>query len=144
MRIRIGYPSPDDEEEVLRSQTLGHPLDDLSPVLGTEEVGHLQEAVRQVRVDSSILRYCLQIAEATRRADQLDMGVSPRGTLALRRTVQARAYLDGRDYAVPDDVKALVLPVLAHRVIPRAGYAGATDEAEPILGEILGDIPVPV
>ena len=144
LRIRIGYPSIDSEEEVLRSQSLGHPLDDLVPVLSTDDVREIQERVKQVKVDDALLRYCLEIAAATRESERLDMGVSPRGTLALRRASQARAYLANRAYVTPDDVKALVVPVLSHRVIPRSGYAGASDEAAGILTEILADIPVPV
>lgn len=144
MRIRIGYPDLEDEEEVIRSQTFRHPLQDLAPVLSTEDVQRLQEGVKGVKVDASIIRYVLEIAAATRRSSRLEIGVSPRGTLSIRRAAQARAYLSGREYVTPDDVKALVIPVFAHRIIPKSGYAGASDETEEILREILTEVPVPV
>lgn len=144
MRIHIGYPDIDDEEEVLQSQTHHHPLEDLAPVLSTEDVARLQGRVKGVKVDSSLTRYLLEIAAASRRSGRLEIGVSPRGSLALRRAAQARAYLAGRDFATPDDIKELVIPVLAHRVIPKSGYAGATGETEEILREILNEVPVPV
>ncbi|MCZ6601845.1 MAG: MoxR family ATPase, partial [Planctomycetota bacterium] len=143
-RIHIGYPSIDDEETVLRSQTFHHPLEDLSPVLSTEDVARLQEKVKAVKVDPSITRYVLQIAATSRSTPHLEIGVSPRGTLSLRRAAQARAYLAGHDFVTPDDVKALVVPVLAHRVIPKSGYGGASGEAEQVLREILAEVPVPV
>lgn len=144
MRIHIGYPSVDDEEEVLQSQTLHHPLEDLSPVLTTDDVDRLQELVRGVKVETTLTRYMIEIANASRRSELLEIGVSPRGTLSLRRAAQARAYLAGREYVTPDDVKALVVPVLAHRVIPKSGYAGVTGEAEEILGVIVREVPVPL
>ena len=144
MRIRIGYPSIADEEVVLKSQTFGHPLEDLSAVLNTDDVRRLQGRVRESKVDDSVLRYVLEIAAASRRSPRLETGVSPRGSLALRRSAQARAYLSGRDFVTPDDVKALVIPTLAHRVIPKSGYAGAADESEGALRAILEEVPVPI
>ena len=129
---------------VLRSQTLGHPLDDLAPVLDTDDVRGLQDRVKEVRVDDTVLRYCLEIAAASRQSGRLQTGVSPRGTLALRRASQARAFLDGRGFVTPDDVKALVVPVLSHRIIPKSGYAGASEETVEILREILDVVAVPV
>jgi MoxR-like ATPase len=145
MRIEIGYPSREDEREVLRSQKLAHPLDSLGPVVGSEEVVGIQAAVREVRVDGDVTNYILDIVERTRGTEALEIGVSPRGGLSLSRAAQALALIEGRDYCLPDDVKRLAISVLAHRVIRRAALmaAGGRDERE-IIREILDETPVPV
>jgi MoxR-like ATPase len=142
MRINLGYPSPDHEVEVLFSQFHHHPLDDIQPMVDTTTILVLQEAVRAVRVDRSIARYVVDLADATRRHASLRMGCSPRGTLTLFRMTQARAFLDGRDYAVPEDVKAVAVPTLAHRLglDTKAKYAGVLKED--IVRELLGSVPV--
>ena len=97
----------------------GEPVDALEPVLDCQQVAALQTAVRQVEVEDSINEYLLDIVQATRRCDELHVGVSTRGALALYRAAQAAALVAGRQYVVPDDVKRLAVPVLAHRVIPK-------------------------
>jgi MoxR-like ATPase len=147
LRIQMGYPDRESERLVLESQTEGHPLDALQPVLSTSEVRRLCDIVRRVRVADSIREYVLEIADATRRTSRLLLGVSPRASLGLYRASQALALLEGRDFVVPDDVKRLVLPVLAHRVIPAAVEAGqaATPGAgsEDVLTDLLEAISVP-
>jgi MoxR-like ATPase len=145
MRIAIGYPAREDEQRVLTAQRLAHPLDSLEPVLTTEEICGVQSAVREVTVDESITGYILDLVERSRRQESLEIGVSPRGGLSLSRAAQARALLEGRDYCLPDDVKRLAVPVLAHRVIRRAALtaSGGQDERE-IIQEIVDQTPVPV
>ena len=121
LRIPLGYPQREVELQVLATHREGEPVDSLSAVLDCEQVASLQAAVRQVQVDDSINEYLLDIVEATRRCDELQVGVSTRGALALYRAAQAAALVAGRPYVVPDDVKHLAVPVLAHRVIPK-GY----------------------
>jgi MoxR-like ATPase len=145
MRIEIGYPSRGDERRVLSSQRLAHPLDRLEPVLTGDEVVAIQQIVREVRVDDSITDYVLEIVARTRRTEELEIGVSPRGGLFLSRAAQALALIEGRDYCLPDDAKRLAVPVFAHRVIRRAALAaaGGRDERE-IIREIVAETPVPV
>ncbi|MBI3726349.1 MoxR family ATPase, partial [bacterium] len=143
LKTRVGYPSEKDEKEVLRSQTLVHPIEALKPVVSAQDVLGLQRATREVRVDDAIVDYVVAIAARTRETPRLAVGVSPRGSLALRRAAQARALVLGRDYVVPDDVKALALPVLAHRVVARdPGENG--ERARDALGEVLDKVAIPL
>jgi MoxR-like ATPase len=144
MRINLGYPAEEHEVEVLFSQFHHHPLDDVTPAVKAADVLGLQEACRAVRVDREIARYMVELAAATRRHPSLKMGCSPRGTLTLFRMAQARAFLAARDYAVPDDVKAVALPTLAHRLAldTKAKYAGTQKEA--VVQEILDAVPVAI
>lgn len=145
LRIRIGYPPEADERRILRESPAGV-LDSLPAVLAPAEVLALQEAVLRVRVDEDLLKYLLRIVAETRNHPALALGVSPRGSQALCHAAQARALVEGRAYCVPDDIKTLALPALAHRVIPRARWDRGTEgseEVEGILGEILDRVPVP-
>ena len=144
MRINLGYPDPDREVDVLFSQFHHHPLDDVAPVLDAASVLELQADVRAVKVERRIGRYLVDLADATRRHASLKMGCSPRGTLSLFRIVQARAYVSGRDYAIPEDAKAVALPALAHRLAleTKARYAGVVKED--VVRQILDRVPVGV
>jgi len=144
MCIDIGYPSRDDERTVLTSQRLAHPLDTLEPVLDGDDVLAIQAAVREVRVEGDVTDYILDIVERTRRTDKLEIGVSPRGGLSLSRAAQAMALIEGRDYCLPDDVKRLAVPVLAHRVIRRAAVAAGGQHEREIIRDILDETPIPV
>ncbi len=147
MCIRMGYPSEESEKEILRVQQLSHPIDEVKPVMTCQEVRHIQGQVRSVRVDPALADYLVRIAAATRQSDELTLGMSPRATILLQRAAQARALLSGRDYMVPDDVKALAIAVLAHRVMPRSRASvgpGRGREAESILDRILETVPVPL
>jgi MoxR-like ATPase len=142
LRIRVGYPDAPDEKSVLRGA--GQPsLDVLMPVLQAEDVMALQEEADSVRADESILDYIMALVAATRSSLLLALGVSPRGSLALLRAARAHALADGRDYLLPDDVKSLAVPALAHRVMLKGvGGQGAVD-AETVLRAIVQDVPVP-
>ena len=145
LRIHMGYPEGDAEKEILRRPSSGSAR--IAPVLNAGDIIEAQRAVTAVRVDESLLDYILAVVEATRRSEFLVTGVSPRGSLALHHAAQALAYLEGRNYCLPDDIKRLVLPALSHRVIVSAKYEvpGAhSEEAEEILAEILQSIEVPL
>jgi len=154
MRIRVGYPDRAAEREIVR-QTGTPAADTLRPVISGEELAALQDAVSQVRVDDALVEYMLQVVERTRSHEALAMGVSPRGAQALYRATQGLAAVEGREYATPDDVKRLVLPVFAHRVavnsrvmLPQRAASGsggsAGEAAERVLQEILTLVDVPL
>ncbi len=147
LRLRMGYPEGNAEKEILRRQNHTNPVEQLKPVLSAEDVLGAQEEVSLVRVDDSLVDYVLSIIQATRRSEFFTLGASPRAALALHRAAQAMAYYEGRDYCIPDDIKALVLPVLAHRVIVSSKYSSPhkrSEEAEAILAEILRSIEIPL
>jgi MoxR-like ATPase len=150
MRIKMGYPSPETEREILRKRVgvLGeNPLDALEPVADVSEVLSMQDAVAQIKVDSSLHDYALDIVNRTRNSEQLALGVSPRGTLMLQRAAQARAFLDGRDYCLPDDFKQLAVPVFSHRVVASSRHASLqkkSETTESVLREIVESVPVPL
>lgn len=147
MRLRMGYPDSEDEKTILRQQTLNSPVDDLVPVMHSDSVLALQREVRDVAVDESLIDYLIGIVRATRDADILDLGVSPRGSLALYHAAQALAFIEGRDYVIPDDIKRLVVPIFAHRVIVNSRFSTGmrrSDEAEAALQEIIKSVNVPL
>ena len=147
LRLRIGYPGSDDEKQMLRDREHGEPLDHMQPVMSGEEVLRLQQAVTDVSVDDAIVDYLMRIVSATRSSEMLDLGVSPRGTLALFRAAQALALTEERDFCIPDDIKRLVVPVFAHRLTVSSRYSSAmrrSEEAEAVLQEILKTISVPL
>jgi MoxR-like ATPase len=144
LRIPVGYPAREIELQVLSSHREGEPVDNLQPVLTCEQIVSLQDDVRQVKVDDSINNYLLDIVESTRRCDDLHVGVSPRGALALYRAAQASALVAGREYVVPDDVKSLAVAVLAHRVISKGYLHGGQREAlEALIERLVDEIHVP-
>ena len=144
LRTSMGYPDREDELQVLVTHREGEPVDSLQPVLDTHQIVELQQAVRGVRIDESIYAYVLNIVEATRKCDDLHVGVSTRGALCLARAAQAMALIDGRQFVVPDDVKQLSVPVLAHRVIAK-GYlhGGHRDAVEALVSRLVEEAPVP-
>ena len=147
MRIRMGYPSHETEREILRKRTGDDPIQSLEPVADVSDVLAMQHAVAQVKVDSSLHDYALDIVTRTRRSDQLSLGVSPRGTLMLQRAAQARAFLDGRAFCIPDDFKQLAVAVFSHRVVASSRHASLqkkTETTEAVLREIVESVPVPV
>lgn len=146
MRIRIGYPDPASEREILR-RAGEMPGLQIRPTLSAEEVIQIQSWVPQVSVDEALVDYMLAIVEKTRTHESFSLGVSPRGAQALYRATQALAVLEGRDYALPDDVKRLVVPVFAHRVVinTRVVLADRTsDLSDRILSELLTLVEVPL
>jgi len=143
MLIRLGYPEPDVETEILYTQAETHPLDSLQPVLNGEEVMAMQQAVRRVRVEESVGRYIVDLVKETREDPRLKLGVSPRGSLMLFRSAQAAALAAGRDYVLPDDIQRLGEPVLAHRLIltSKARYGGT--RKEDVVREAVDKVRVP-
>jgi MoxR-like ATPase len=143
MRIRLGYPSIDDEIRVMEGQQYHHPLTDLEQIVTAEELSQMQEAVKEVYISPAIKRYIVDLTHQTRQHNEVYLGASPRGSLALYRTGQARAAMRGRDYVLPDDIKSLVVPTLAHRVILGAGARLRDLSSQQIVEEILNSVPVP-
>ena len=144
VRITVGYPDRANEHRILMTQPGRNALEQLRPVMNVDEILPLQDQVPGVRLDPGIVDYILDIVEATRSDEQLHLGASPRGALALTQAAQASALLEGRDYVTPDDVKSLAIPVLAHRVISKTylhnGDANATAR---ILQQILDQVTAP-
>src|ERR1700726_3626336 len=147
MRIRMGYPSHETEREILRMRVGDDPIRSLEPVANVSDVLSMQHAVAQVKVDSSLHDYALEIVARTRKTEQLSLGVSPRGTLMLQRAAQARAYLDSRNYCLPDDFKQLAVAVFSHRVVASSRHASLqkkSETTEAVLREIVESVPVPL
>ena len=148
LRIRMGYPEAGSEKEILRTQTDSHgPLDHLRPLFSAEDVLRLQTQVQKVRVDEALLDYAVAVVNRTRVHEHLSLGVSPRGTMMLYRAAQALAWLEGRDFCLPDDFKRLVTPVFAHRLVVSTRYSSTlrtSDQAEAVLAEILQSVEVPL
>ena len=143
LRVQLGYPEPRAEMEVLGRQQFRHPLEDLDQEATSDELSDAQEAIKTVFTADTVKNYIVTIVNQTRKHPEVYLGASPRGSLALYRSCQARAAMDDRDFVLPDDVKALVVPALSHRVIlsPAARLRDVT--AADILNEILGSVPVP-
>lgn len=143
MRITLGYPPTEEEERVVESQQLRHPIENLGPVATAREVLDAQKAVREVHVEPGIRTYSVDLAARTRTLPDVHLGASPRGSLGLARAAQARAVIAGRDYVTPDDVKAVAVPVLAHRLLlsPSAQLKGITPKS--LIDQIVNDTPVP-
>jgi len=147
LRLRVGYPSADDEKQILRDREHAEPLDDVQAVMRGQDVLELQAAVSEVSVDDAIVDYLMRVVTATRSSEMLDLGVSPRGTLALFRAGQALALTEDRIYCIPDDIKRLVIPVFAHRLTVSSRYSSAmrrSEEAEAVLREIMKTVSVPL
>ena len=147
LRLHVGYPSLTDEREILRDRERSNPLESVEAVMSEDDILQLQRKVSEVRVDESLVDYLLNVVALTRETDRLELGISPRGTLALFRSAQAIALIEKRDFCIADDIKRLVLPVFAHRVIVTSRQAGTkrrSFEAEQILQEILLKTKVPV
>ncbi|MFI5378714.1 MAG: AAA family ATPase [Tepidisphaerales bacterium] len=144
IRVAVGYPDRAAEAKILTVQPSRTRLDELKPVMTGDDVVALQDKVPAVKLDTAIVNYILDIVEASRNDEEVHLGVSPRGALALTAAVQANAILNGREYAIPDDVKALVIPVCAHRVISKAYLqSGDARVTARILQRIVDGIPVP-
>lgn len=143
MRIRLGYPSLDDEISILDRQQFQHPINSLEQVVTNEELTAAQETIKKVYAAKSVKVYLVELNRQTRQHPDVYLGASPRGSLALYRTAQARAAMQGRDYILPDDIKALVQSALSHRVIlgPAARLRDLT--ADQVLQEIISKVPVP-
>jgi MoxR-like ATPase len=143
LRINIGYPSPSEEISVIEEQQYIHPIEQIDHVVDTADVLMLQETVKKIYVDSLVKQYIVALVNATRHHPSIYLGSSPRGSLALSRTSQARALLQGRDYVLPDDVKALAQPSLAHRSLLSSTAQSQDRGSRESIAEILETVPVP-
>src|ERR1700704_5828093 len=143
MNIRLGYPKAADEVNILTSHQHHHPLDDLAQIMTAEELVRIQRQVRSIHVDASICEYIVAITNATRNHQNIYLGSSPRGSLALFGAAQALAAMRGRNYVIPDDVKLLVKPPLAHRIIMTPAARVRSIAPTTILDEIMQSVPVP-
>jgi MoxR-like ATPase len=143
LRIRLGYPSASDEIAMLNAQQFKHPVEEIEQVVDTSALLQAQEEIKSIHVDDKIKSYIVELMTQTRKHPEVSLGASPRGSLVLYRTAQARAAMSSRDYVTPDDVKALAPVCLAHRMIvsPSARIKDVT--AESVLTEILNSVPVP-
>jgi len=144
MRISLGYPAPDDESRIIHLQPAREPLHALEPVIDAEQIIELQRRVDAVRMDQSLVDYVIALAAATREHEDLQVGISPRGALALAQSARATAVLGDRDYCVPEDVVSNVLPVCAHRIISKTYmHAGDTATTRRIMQGVLETVPSP-
>jgi MoxR-like ATPase len=144
MRLSLGYPGLDEENLMMQMQQLAHPIESLSQVVEKERIPELQRLVRRVQVVDSVRRYILELVRATRDNPALALGASPRGSLALFRSAQALAVMRGRDFVIPDDVKHVAVPCLAHRLVlnPENTLGGETSAG--VIEELLRQIEVPL
>ncbi|MFC1987684.1 AAA family ATPase [Chloroflexota bacterium] len=143
LRISLGYPSAADEIAIMEKQRYVHPIKQLSPVADAADIVGLQETVKNIYVDDLVKQYIAAVVEATRHHHSIYLGASPRGSLALFRTAQARALMEKRDYVLPDDIKALAQPVLAHRLILPSTNGTQDRSGQTSIAEILEAVPVP-
>ncbi len=147
IRARMSYPDAAAEREVLRAKAGAARLEDIRSVLNGDDVVSMQEEVKAVRVDESLVEYALRIVQRTRESQHLSLGVSPRGSLMLYRSAQAMAFLDGRTFCIPEDFKTLASPVFAHRVVVSARYSSTlrkSEQSDEVLRDIVESVPVPV
>jgi MoxR-like ATPase len=140
--IEIGYPGAEAEAAIVSNQLVSHPLDELEPIISTDDVVAHQATVRTVYVEESVIEYIVAIVSATRVHPDVGLGASPRASVSLTRTAQAHAVLKGRDFVLPDDVKQAAVGVLAHRVLPSQG--GSIALARDIVGDVLRSVAAPV
>ncbi|HIK08498.1 MAG TPA: MoxR family ATPase [Trichormus sp. M33_DOE_039] len=138
LSLSLGYPSADEELEMLHNLQQGIKVDDLQPCMSLAEIAQLREICSQVKVETSLQKYILELVRTTRQDEEITLGVSPRGTVALQKATQALAFLLGRDYAIPDDVKLLAPHVLCHRLIPRGGRSSRS-----VVERLLRSVPIP-
>jgi len=143
MKTDFGYLEKDDEVRMLRDRKEAVPIEDIKPVMTIAEICEMQQKAREVKVDDSLYEYTVDIISATRSSDQIALGASPRTTLRMFRAAQTAALLAGRDYMIPDDVKSVAKPVLAHRVIVKAPVQYKGQPSESVLDDILVRVAVP-
>ena len=143
LRVRMGYPTPSEEIRILNGQQLRHPIEALKPIVKVDELLDAIEAIRQIYVAPAIERYIVDLVGRTRQSGDVYLGASPRGSLSLFRAGQARAALQGRDFVLPDDIKALAIPVLGHRIIVSPAARLRELSADRIVQEVIYNAPVP-
>lgn len=140
----IGYPDGLGERKVVEEQLLEHPIERIAPVISLSEIEEIQARVRETRIDPILIDYAVRCVQATRAHPDAALGAGPRGSLGLTRVAQARAMLLGRDYVLPDDIKAVAPMVLSHRVIPKPQMRLGAGAGRKIVQDVLGQVPVPV
>jgi MoxR-like ATPase len=144
MRIHLGYPSPDDESRVIKQQPSRTTLQELQPLMSTEEIENIQNSVDAIKLADSLVEYIIALSTATRHAEDLQVGISTRGGLALAQVAKATALLDDRDYCIPEDIVSNVLPVCAHRIVSRTYmHDGDTGATRRIMQQVLETVPSP-
>jgi MoxR-like ATPase len=143
LRISLGYPSPTDEVRMLDSQQRLHPVETVGQAISAEELLHAQEAVKNVHIDDQVKEYIVELVNTSRKHPDIYLGASPRGSLALYKTSQAKAAMENRDFVIPDDVKALAIPALAHRLIVSPAARIKNVDSRAVVQEILDSVPVP-
>ncbi len=144
MSLDLGYPDIEDEKDIMKSQQITHPIDQIAPVVSIESILLLQDAVRRVYIDETLVDYAVRLVRATREDKDLMMGASPRGSLAIMRAGQGVAAAAGRDYVLPDDIKRVTLAALKHRVFPKPQLRMGKAPAKTILERIIENTTVPV
>ena len=143
IKTGMGYPTPEESDEIMRRFNGENPLAELSPVATKEEIQDAQASFTKVRVSADIYRYITLIADASRRHPEVVFGVSPRGTQALLRAAQIKAILAGREFVTPDDVKNMAVPVLAHRIVVRNVSRLKAGQAEEVIRNVVAGVTVP-
>lgn len=143
LMFKLGYVTPEEEVAIMTAQQQHHPIEDLRPCASTADMAEVQEAAKRVRVSDELKRYMVDLVSATRHAPGVQLGASPRGSLALMKVAQALALLDGQDFVTPEHVREIAVDVLAHRLVmdPQARFAGQT--AAGVVAEALKKVPVP-
>ncbi|MGE3961075.1 MAG: AAA family ATPase [Dehalococcoidia bacterium] len=144
LRLKVGYPTAEREVEIVRRFERASPLDELTPVVSAQELVDLAARVGEVHVEDAVVEYAVAVVQATRQHGAFELGASPRATLALFRAARVHAAIEGRDYVRPDDVKALVHPVLAHRLQLNSASRLRGRDADEVLDEILASVEVPI
>jgi MoxR-like ATPase len=142
LRVKLGYPGINDEIKILENQQLRHPIESLTSVVGVDEVLSMQDEIRKVYISPAVKRYIVDLTRTSRESNEVYLGASPRGSLGLYRAGQARAVLNGRDFVLPDDIKALAEPVLAHRIVLDPGARLRNISTDMIIQEMLRTLPV--
>ena len=144
IRLSLGYPTFEEESKMLSRLQKGHPIDDLKPVVQADDVLACQEAIRDIHVDEKVKRYILEVVHASRKHEDVLLGGSPRASIALFRTAQALAAVGGRDFVLPDDVKTMAQPVLAHRLILKPESRLRKRTAVAVVQDLVSDARVPI
>ena len=147
LKIRMGYPPNEDEKNMITGQQMMSQVESLEPVVCSEDVRAMQNMVTEVKVEAALVDYLMAIVDATRHSPEIELGVSPRAAMSFYRVAQANAFVMGRDYCIPDDVKELAIPSLSHRIIPAIRFdvdGSRTEVAERVIADILNSVPVPL
>jgi len=147
LKIRMGYPPGEDEKAMITGQQVTAPMDTLQPVVDSKDICTMQNMIPEVKVEPALVDYLMAIVDATRDSSSIELGVSPRGAMSFYKSAQANAFVNGRDYCVPDDIKELAIPCLSHRIIPATGLnveSARAEIGERAISEILARIPVPL